>query len=34
MPTNLDFAINLKQNPPSSLEYDETWDITCGKGGF
>jgi hypothetical protein len=23
MLTNLDFAINLKQNPPSSLEYPE-----------
>ncbi len=26
MLTNIDFAINLKQNPPSSLEYPELAD--------
>ncbi len=37
MLTIIDIAINLKQNPPSSLEYpedDEMRNIICEEGGF
>jgi hypothetical protein len=34
MLTNTDSATNLKQNPPSSPEYERMRNVICAEGGF